>query len=506
MPKHRASLSYSIHKLFQLTFKNSKLPKEWKTHCIIPIHKSGDKSLVSNYRPISLLPTVSKVLERLVHQKILPFLLNSISLHQFGFLPNRSTLQQMLLFIDKLLYFRDQKTSVDVIYLDIRKAFDTVSHELLLSKLKSLGIAGELLLWFKAYLTDRIQCVRVNNAISDFMPVISGVPQGSILGPLLFVLFINNLPTQLKSAHTFLFADDTKCLQPIRCPEDALSLQTDLDSIFQWSKISNLTFNESKCVHLHFWNFYSSEFDYTIDSKLVSCKESTKDLGILITNSLNWSLHYNHIIAKSYRMLGLLRRTFSTNNIVAKRKLYISLVRSQMMYCSQIWRPFLIKDILDLERVQRRASKHILSDFTSSYKARLLKLNLLPIMYTLELNDLTFFIKSIFFPSNQFNIFNHVTFSSTNTRSSTQQKLIHRISSTKLHFHSYFIRIVRLWNCLPYIDLSLPFPLIKRKLFTVFWDRFVANFDDQNPCSFHYQCPCSKCLAYPYLSFPNHQL
>ena len=187
--------------------------------------------------------------------------------------------------------------------------------------MRSFRIMGKLWFWLKAYLTDRIQCVQVNNVTSDFMPVISGVPQGSILGPLLFVLFINNLSTNLKSALPLLFADDTKCLQPISCPEDALLFQADLDSISQWSKTSNLTFNESKCIHLHFWNFYSSEFDYTINNKLVSCKESTRDLGILITNSLNWTLHYNHIIAKCYRMLGLLRRTFSTNNVDEKKNL-----------------------------------------------------------------------------------------------------------------------------------------------------------------------------------------
>ena len=165
------------------------------------------------------------------------------------------------------------------------------------------------------------------------------------------------------------------------------------------------------------------------------------------------------------------------------------------MYCSQIWRPFLIKDILNLERVQRRASKYILSDHMSSYKVRLLKLDLLPIMFTLELNDLTFFIKAISSPSEHFNVFKYVTFSSTNTRSSSLKKLVHRCSSTRSHFHSYFIRIVRLWNCLPCIDLTLPYPLIKRQLFTIFWTKFVANFNDQDPCTFHYQCPCSKCSA-----------
>ena len=190
------------------------------------------------------------------------------------------------------------------------------------------------------------------------------------------------LATNLKSALSFLFADDTKCLHPVQRPKEAPLLQVDLDSISQWSNISHLTFNESKCVHLHFWNFLLPDYDFTINNKPIELKESTRDLGIQITNNLNWSPHHNHVIAKCYRMLGLLRCTFSTNNVDAKKKLYLSLIRSQMMYCSQIWRPCQIRDILNLERVQRRASKHILGDFTSPYKARLLKLNLLPIMYT----------------------------------------------------------------------------------------------------------------------------
>ena len=175
----------------------------------------------------------------------------------------------------------------------------------------------------------------------------------------------------------------------------------------------------------------------------------------------------------------------------------MSLVRSQMMYCSQIWRPFLIRDIMNLERVQRRATKYILNDYTSSYKARLLKLHLLPLMYTLELNDLVFFIKSIIHPSDHFNIFNYVTFSSINTRSSTRHKLIHRCSSSRTHFHSYFLRITRLWNSLPYIDLSIPPLILKAQLSTFLWKHFIENFDDCNPCTFHFLCPCSKCSASP---------
>ena len=225
----------------------------------------------------------------------------SISSFQFGFLPCRSTLQQMLLFIDNLINAKAQRAPVDVIYLDIKKAFDTVSHTILLQKLKGYGIAGNLLLWFRAYLTDRIQCVRINDATSDFMPVTSGVPQGSILGPLLFVLFINDLPAAAKSAAMFLFADDTKCMQVTKNTEDIFLLQADLNQIHHWSNTSDLFFNENKCVHLHFWDFWNSDVNYSIGNKLISLKDSTKDLGIIITNNLNWSLHYTHITTKSYK-------------------------------------------------------------------------------------------------------------------------------------------------------------------------------------------------------------
>ena len=242
---------------------------------------------------------------------------------------------------------------------------------------------------------DRVQ--------SNFLPVLSGVPQGSLLGPLLFAIYINDLPDIFQNTIPYIFADNTKCLKTIKAPVDSCLLQLDLDNLSEWSQSSNLSFNQNKFVHIQFWKTGTTSHDYYINGTKIITQESTKDLGIILSNNLDWSGHYCSIIAKA-KILGLLRRCFKTNSIDTKRKLYISLVRLHLLYCSPIWRPHKIKDILLLERVQRHATKYILNDYTSSYKSRLTKLNLLPLMCVYELHDLIFYIKSYKYPSSYFNI------------------------------------------------------------------------------------------------------
>ena len=161
----------------------------------------------------------------------------------------------------------------------------------------------------------------------------------------------------------------------------------------------------------------------------------------MITSNLSWSNQCNMITAKAYKQLGLIRRSFTTNCVSAKTQLYISLVRSQLLYCSQIWRPCLIQDVLLLERVQRRATKYILNDYTSSYRARLLKLSILPLMYIFELNDLLFFIKSIKNPSPHFDITKWIHLSGGVTRSSSHLKPAHKYIKYNLSCHFYFNRL-----------------------------------------------------------------
>jgi hypothetical protein len=202
------ALTEPVHHLFSQCLSQSYLPKDWRTHNVIPIPKSTDKSSVSSYRPISLLSC--KALERLVFDKISGFVFeNIISPCQFGFVCNRSTLQQLLQYVHFLHSSLDNHLQVDSIYLDIQKAFDSVSH---LAKLWSSSLTGSLWCFFKCYLTDRKQRVRVDGEVSRWLPVTSGVPQGSILGPLIFIIYINDLPPSVRFSTPYLFADDTKCL------------------------------------------------------------------------------------------------------------------------------------------------------------------------------------------------------------------------------------------------------------------------------------------------------
>ena len=223
-------LLQSLTNLFSNCLLYQKIPSEWKTHKISPIPKGGDPSLVSNYRPISLLCILSKVLETIVYRKIIDFLQPLISKSQFGFLRRRSCLSQLLDSFNYIFEAVENNSSVEAVYLDFRKAFDTVPHQELLYKLWLSGITGPLWRWFQCYLSNRQHFTCIDGVASACLPVSSGVPQGSILGPLLFILYTNDLPSNLQSP-VYMFADDTKLLRVITSFNDNNELQSDLNSI-----------------------------------------------------------------------------------------------------------------------------------------------------------------------------------------------------------------------------------------------------------------------------------
>ena len=223
----------------------------------------------------------------------------------------------------------------------------------------------------------------------------SGVPQGSILGPLLFLVFINDLPNSALSSFIHLFADDTKCSKQVICWNDVSNLQEDLDRLYSWSMKWSLFFNDAKCISMSFSSsqpFINSS--YHIAGNSVKQQNFHRDLGIILQENLKWDHHYDSISAKAYQKLGLIKRTFSTSNSIStKNQLYLSIVRSQLSYGDQLWRPMLIKHIVSLEKIQRRATKFIVGyNSNLSYKERLIQLNLLPLMYHLELYWMLYFL------------------------------------------------------------------------------------------------------------------
>ena len=500
-----------VHHLFSLSLQNCIIPSEWKVHCIIPIFKSGDKNMVSNYRPISLLCVISKVLEKIIYDKVFVFIGKSITSAQFGFLRNHSCLQQLLTFLWGVIDTMEKKCQLDTIYLDFQKAFDRVPHQDLLGKLKALGIFGKLWCWFHEYLNSRSQLVSINGIHSTLLPcsILRGSSREytgalSILGPLLFLVYINDLPLSVSYSNIHLFADDTKCSHMIKSQSDAIQLQFDLDRLSHWSSLWRLLFNDEKCVLMQFCrNPHALVVDssYRIAGKLITPRENHRDLGLILQQNLGWSNHYDLISGKAYGQLSLICRTlfsFSTSTST-KLKLYLSLVRSQLSYCSQLWRPAFIKDINALERIQRRATKFILRNPNMTYKERLTQLKLLPLMYHFELADIMFFIKSYNNQSCRFNIKNFISCQSNlNTRSSVKLTLRHSRSYSNQSRHFYFNRLPRLWNSLPAINISLSYECIKSKVKEFLWAHFLTNFNTDNLCSFHFHCPCSKCTAIPF--------
>ncbi|XP_064381995.1 uncharacterized protein LOC135330937 isoform X2 [Halichondria panicea] len=291
------------------------------------------------------------------------------------------------------------------------------------------------------------------------------------------------------------YGDDTKLVKRIANAEDQADLQSDLDHLVTWCKDWNLSLNLDKCVYLHFGKTIHDSL-YNLDSKLILTRDSHKDLGVTIQNSLSWDQHINNLCSKAYSCLYLIKRnTQCSHDLHTKRTLYTTLVRSNLTFCSQLWRPQTHKAITKVEQIQRRSSKFILNLTCRSdsldYKSRLIKLDLLPLMNWLELQDVIFAVRCLQKPVDNFDITEFISFSTSNTRLSSNHKLVHKghhRSNTTRHF--YFKRLVRLWNALPFIDLSHSMSTIKNQLYKHFWDSFLERFDQSIICTYHLVCPC----------------
>jgi hypothetical protein len=372
---------------------------------LVPIPKKSSAEEVSNYRPISLLSLVSKVFKRCVYNQLVSHISTQLHHLQFGFLRGKSTTSQLLHVLHDIHQALESRNQVDAVYLDFAKAFDKVSHKFLLTKLHKFGIRGDLLSWFENYLSGRYQRVTVLGETSGTLPVLSGVPQGSILGPLLFLVYVNDLPHSILGESTVaMFADDTKCFCPVKDLPYWEGLQNDLNNLMNWCTIWKM---DCKCGVMSFSR--SRQPVRTVYKLLDSSLKQLchqKDLGIVVTKDLKWTKQVEEITSKASSMLGFIHRTASDmHNIHVRKVLYLSLVRSKLGFASQVWAPQTVTDILSTERVQRRATKFILSlpyRTATTYRERLLVIGILPVCYWHEFLDLVFLYKSIL--SNDVNV------------------------------------------------------------------------------------------------------
>ena len=294
---------------------------------------------------------------------------NLINPSQHGFLKARSCLTNILCFLEDVAKWVDEGSPVDVIYLDLKKTFDKVPHQRLLLKLKAHGIGNGMINWIEKWLIDRRQRVVVDGEVSNWKSVLSGVPQGSVLGPILFLIYINDLDDDITSK-VLKFADDTKVFRKIESDADRQQLQDDLNKLNEWSEKWQMLFNYGKCKCLH-TGHGNEDAQYTMGDTVLNTTVKEKDLGLTISADMKVSEQCAIAAAKRNQILGLIRR-----NIVYKEKeliisLYKTIVRPHLEYCIQAWRPYRHKDIDILERVQRRATKMIQKLRNISYEMRL---------------------------------------------------------------------------------------------------------------------------------------
>ena len=413
----------------------------------------------------------------------------------------------MVEFTDELAVNLNDRKRTDIIYFDFSKAFDSVNHDLILHKLKySYGIDGPLLNFICQYLADRKQCVVLGNEKSSNKSVISGVPQGSILGPLLFVLFINDLLDGLsQGTNGSLYADDTKIWRKISSAEDITSLQSDIDTLNSWSKTNLMSFHPQKCkvltVHSSHQCFHGVDGEkayspYTLDSCPLESVSVEKDLGVDVTPKLNWEHQVTRLCTKASQKLGLLRRScYFVNDPRRARTLYITLVRSLFESCAVIWRPTTVSLISKMEGIQKRGIKWILNEESYTYSSdeiyirKCKSINILPMSHRLILTDLVLLHKVIYktvplsLPSylSLFSGASRLRFCKLDTMSLVSS-IIPNTKAAKATSHnplarSFFFRSHLLWNEIPLSLRSTACPILfKSNLKKYLWDNI--NFEN----------------------------
>nr|VZH92765.1 unnamed protein product [Spirometra erinaceieuropaei] len=386
-------LSKPLAHIFRSSFELGRLPSEWKTANIFPIYKGGARTNANNYRPVSLTCICCKIMEAIVKKATMEFLEQGhlISDLQHGFRQNRSCLSSLLLSTEQWTRALDEDGRVDVIYTDFKKAFDSVPHKRLIYKPSEIGIRGRLLTWITDFLNGRSQTVCIEASRSTPTPVLSGVPQGSVLGPLLFLVYINDCVDDL-GCSAIMFADDVKLWRPIRSDADRYALQDSLNRLNSWSARWLLNFNVDKCVILRLRTRQTSKeddsFQYVLGGQSLSNVVEQKDLGVLMTSSLKPSSQCQRAAKSAIRVLFALRRGFVQIDKELFGKTYGAFVRSHLEYAVQAWRPWLKKDYQRLERVQAMATKMVKNLHHLPYETRLTELNLFPLNYRQLRGDL----------------------------------------------------------------------------------------------------------------------
>ena len=366
--------------IIKSSIESGQVPREWKRANIVPIYKNGCKMEPLNYRPVSLTSILCKICEEVIKERWVAHLEEENVFHegQFGFRKGKSCVSNLLCFYSRVIdIIQEREGWADCVYLDLKKAFDKVPHNRLMWKVRRFGgVSGKLAEWMENYLRGREMRTIVRGIKSEWKMVSSGVPQGSVLGPIMFLLYVNDMPIGINS-YMNMFADDAKIMRKVKTLEDCNKLQEDLDKIYEWSVKWQMEFNINKC---HVMKMGKSKYrpckTYKMGEKIIKEVTEEKDLGVIIQNDLSPEKHVNKIFGKTYKMLQNIGLAFYYLDEGMMRKILVTLIRPQMEYAAVIWSPHMKKHQKKIERIQRLATRMIPDFKNKSYEERLEKLNL----------------------------------------------------------------------------------------------------------------------------------
>ena len=356
-----------LSNVFNKSMNTGRVPDKLKEAMITPVYKSDDHKSFGNYRPISILPIFSKILERIIYNRLLTYLdkMHILSSNQYGFRKNYSTYMALIELIDSLSHSIDNNEYTIGIFVDLSEAFDTVDHKILISKLNHYGIRGTPLMWFEDYLSDRKQTVKFRETISSKITVTCGVPQGSILGPLLFLLYINDIANCSNLLNFILFGDDTSIYHSDR---DSATLirktNCELDKLSDWFKANKLSLNLKKTNYIIFRARNKpipsrDNLNVLIDSIKMKRLATTKFLGTYINEHLDWKPHISHVALKMAKSIGIINKVKHFITSPTRRILYCSLVLPYIQYCNIVWAKTYPTNLDKIMKLQKRAVRII---------------------------------------------------------------------------------------------------------------------------------------------------
>ena len=478
--KCKESVAPFLASLLTKSMQESQLPLLMKIAHITPLFKGGSKSDPTNHRPVSVTSNVAKVWEKIKRRKILAFLQQHDLLpkKQHGFLEHFNTTTQLLEHFDQVLEALESHDTVDIYYLDFAKAYDKCDFRLLLHRLSTLGIRGKVLRWIEAFLTNRVQRVKVNGHLGELHPVLSGVPQGTVLGPLLFILFISPLAHLPTSSTISSYADDTKLV--FGRTRSGQGLQDDLEQIYQWVASNNMAFNSSKFRVMTFGN-QDHPPHYTDNSgQVITQSHAIKDLGVIVESNGEFKEHVQENTLNASQICGWIMRTFHLRSPTPMMTLFKSLVQPHLDYCSPIWYPKSACQINKVERVQRVFTRQVQGMKHLSYWDRLKRLHIYSQQRRMERYKIIHVFKCLhsFIPTHGQPTFTFNPRTGYHCQIKTLSKTVPKCAKN-IAQHSVIFQGPSLYNCLP--------PFLRQKYcqkdpiahFKQDLDMFLSSIPDQ---------------------------